>query len=219
MEISGIYLFLFTLVGINLLCIISFRTPNIHQMQYLTRKLQTANDGNFGKDPELQDYLSGSLKKPWSGNRSILKRKKQIPDAKYSPQEVVKICLDALVVNDDPQLDHGCLVVLEFKSPSGPLAEGKLDPREYGQFLRSSEYNLLLEYETAELVGEPKSFKDGLSVIQKVLITGWQDLDESSKPKDKKYYNFYLSKIDGKWLVDVILLASDNSIATTAGEQ
>jgi len=63
-------------------------------------------------DPNLELYLTGKLVKPWSGSRSILVRKGQIPSSKYSPRDVVSICLAALQNNDDPQLDHGAAVVM-----------------------------------------------------------------------------------------------------------
>jgi hypothetical protein len=83
-------------------------------------------------DPELKQFLSGSVAK-WKGTTDTLKRRKQVPDAGYTPQQVVEKCLAALEINDEPQLDHGCCVLLSFKSPTGPLAEGGLDPAEYGE--------------------------------------------------------------------------------------
>ena len=50
----------------------------------------------------------------WKGSKEIVIRKKQIPSLNFSPKEVVQICLDALQLNDDPQLDHGCCVLLAF---------------------------------------------------------------------------------------------------------
>lgn len=53
------------------------------------------------------------------GRKDILGRKKQLPKSNYTPQQVVQIILDALQINDDPQLDHGCCVLLAFTSPTG----------------------------------------------------------------------------------------------------
>ena len=41
-----------------------------------------------------------------------------------------------------------------FKSPSGVLAQGQLDPAGYGRFLRSTEYVTLVDFASAELIGE-----------------------------------------------------------------
>jgi hypothetical protein len=90
------------------------------------------------EDTSLKNFIQGTT--PWKGNRGILKRKFQVPSQEYAPQQVVLKVLDALQVCDDPQLDHGSCVLLEFRSPQGPLSQGKLDPAEYGRFLRNTEY-------------------------------------------------------------------------------
>lgn len=168
------------------------------------RKLQRCLHLHSAEDnAELSNYLSGTLISPWKGSRDILKRKKQVPDSSYNPQKVVMTCLNALAINDDPQLDHGCCVLLEFKSPNGPLSKDNLDPASYGRFLRSSEYGILIDHRTADLIGEPEQLMDSLSVVQKVKVTGWREGEETPI----KFFDFYLTKVTDTWLIDVVLLS------------
>jgi len=152
-------------------------------------------------DPGLKEFLKGPENKKWNGIRDMLPRKGQIPLEKYTPRDVVTICLTALQNNDDPQLDHGACVVLEFKSSNGPLNDPNLDPAKYGQFLRSTEYAALLDFKSVEFIGDPIETVDSLSVKQSVNIIGW-----NSKLEKNKIFDFYLSRIDNKWLIDVILI-------------
>lgn len=69
------------------------------------------------------------------GRTDILKRKKQVPLPEYSPQVAVRTVLDALQINDDPQLDHGCCVLLAFKSPSGTTTDSTLDAVKVTSFI------------------------------------------------------------------------------------
>lgn len=161
----------------------------------------SSSERSESNDPKLAAFLQGST--PWSGRTDILVRRKQVPDSSYGPQEVVRKCLDAFQVNDDPQLDHGCCVLLGFKSPLGPLAESGLDPAAYGRFLRASpDYSLLVDHSNSDLIGEPEPIKDSLSVRQSVKVQGWR-LGSGSEVKN---FDFYLTKIDDKWLIDVVLI-------------
>lgn len=154
-------------------------------------------------DPELKQFLEGTMNLKWKGDRMSLRRRKQVPLPEYSPQKVIEIVLRALQVNDDPQLDHGACVLLEFKSPTGPLADGGLDPAEYGRFLRDTEYSLLIDHSIAECLGSPVTLQDGFSVKQPVKIKGFSLEDFSSITKT---FDFYLSQFDECWLIDVVLL-------------
>ena len=154
-------------------------------------------------DQDFQNYIKGTT--PWKGRRDILKRRRQVPDPSYSPQQVVSKCLEALQVNDDPQLDHGCCVLLEFKSPEGPLAEGKLDPAEYARFLRTTKYAPLLDHSQSELLGDPQQLQDSLSVKQRVKVKAWA----AENALETAYFDFYLSRLDETWLIDVVLLSND----------
>jgi hypothetical protein len=131
-----------------------------------------------------------------------LVRKKQVPDKKYSSKDVIRICLAALQNNDDPQLDHGSCVVLAFKSPQGPLAQGNLDPSGYGRFLRTTTpYNVLLDFKSAEVVGDSQEL--GQNVIkQAVLLKSYGGY--AGGPEDV-LFDFYMSRVEDTWLIDVIL--------------
>lgn len=116
---------------------------------------------------DLKEFLAGPEGKKWKGTRDILPRRQQVPLPEYSPAEVCRTILAALQDNDLPQLDNGAAVVLEFKSPTGLLAEGSLDPAAYGRFLRGTdEYSSLIDFKSAEMVGEPVAIGDSLSVRQ-----------------------------------------------------
>lgn len=142
--------------------------------------------------------------KPWGGNTNILARKKQIPSKDYGPKDVIRICLQALQSNDDPQLDHGACVVMSFKSPSGMLSEGRLDPAQYGRFLRSTEpYNLLVDFKQAETIGPLESMsEDETRVRQGVLLKSFENF---SGEAEQAAFDFYLTKTNEMWLLDVIL--------------
>lgn len=172
-----------------------------HNGLQMTDNLDFDPTGNT--DPEYQKFLSGPEGKPWGGTRIALSRKGQVPLPEYSAQDVVRICLAALQNNDDPQLDHGACVSLEFKSPTGPLAEGGLDPAAYGRFIRGSDYSSLIDFKTYELAGELEQLSDSLSVRQGVRIIDWQS---SINSKGTTNYDFYLTQVRGCWLLDIILL-------------
>lgn len=169
--------------------------------------LQLADDANTIPtdiaDPEYEQFMSGQEAKPWKGTRIALVRKGQVPLPEYSAQDVIRICLSALQNNDDPQLDHGACVTLEFKSPTGPLAEGGLDPAAYGRFLRGTEYSSLIDFKSYELVGELEQLSDSLSVRQQVKITDWQS---SPNSRGITNFDFYLTQVRSCWLLDIILL-------------
>jgi len=175
-------------------------------------------------DKDMEEFLNGSTEKPWRGSTISLGRRGQIPNARYSPADVVRICLKALQSNDDPQLDHGCCVVLQFRSPKGELfmfniinvtlskfhkgilAETNLDPAIYGRFIRSNnQYDSLIDFKSAELRGEPIPVpsRSNNAVKQRVQIENWT-IDTQSKPKFKNY-EFYLSNESDVWLIDAIL--------------
>jgi len=148
--------------------------------------------------PSLDDFLNKKNRK-WSGRTDILERRKQLPSVDQSPTDVVRIVLAALKINDDPQMDHGACVLLEFSNPKGILREGKLDPGELGSFLREK-YSVLIDFKRAELVGDP-SETEPFSVTQRVKILDW-DTNNTAGTN----FDFFLSRVPGKsWLIDVIV--------------
>ena len=153
-------------------------------------------------DPGFIEFMRGPEKKQWKGERSLLVKRNQIPSKTYTVKDVVQICMKALQNNDDPQLDHGACVVLEFRSPTGPLNDHALNPSSFGYFLRSTEgYDALLDYATFSFEGEPIKLQDSLSMKQRIKVTGWQTGERSGD----RLYDFYLSNVEERWLVDVIL--------------
>lgn len=161
--------------------------------------LQQRLEDLIEKDPKLKEFLAGPEGKPWKGSKDILERRNQIPLAEYLPNDVIRICLEALKSNDDPQLDHGACVTLAFQSPSGVLANGGLDPAAYGRFLRSTDYEALLDFYKYEFIDGNIVIGDN-SIIQKVNILKWDN-------QGSQNFDFYLSKVNEKWLIDIILIS------------
>ena len=147
------------------------------------------------QDPRLKEFMAGEGSKEWRGTKTGLERRGELPDPKYSPIDVIRIVLKALQTNDYPQLDHGACVVLEFKSPAGPLAIFS-NPAELGAYLRKS-YENLVDFKEAKLVGESKVV--GSIMQQSVEVIPW----ESSIPSES--YTFYLTQVENTWLVDAII--------------
>ena len=158
------------------------------------------------QDKKLQEFLNGEgMKAAWKGSTESLKRRKQVPSSEYDPQTVVRKCLQALQANDDPQLDHGCCVLLAFKSPFGMLTQGGLDPAGLGRFLRSTNYQILLDNADFDLLGDPfPSPENSLSIRQTVQVRGWESAG-SGGVAERRNFDFYLTKHNGTWLVDVVL--------------
>lgn len=183
----------------------SRQPQSFQQIKQFELRMADATDieSKENSDPEYQAFLAGASGKPWKGTRIALARRGQVPLPEYSAQDVVRICLAALQNNDDPQLDHGSCVALEFKSPTGALAEGGLDPAAYGRFIRDTDYASLIDFKASELVGELQPLSDSLSVRQLVKITDWQS---SPNSKGVTNFDFYLTQVRGYWLLDIILL-------------
>ena len=128
-----------------------------------------------------------------------MKRKGQVPRPEYSPQDVCRIVLDSLSTNDDPQLDHGACVTLEFKSPVGALADANLSPSTFGEFLRR-EYSNLVDFKEAKLLGGASELgSSSISLKQDVRVFPF---GPDAQPED---FSFYLSYVGDLWLIDVIL--------------
>ena len=153
------------------------------------------NQASSIDDPRLKEFMAGEGSKEWRGTKTGLERRGEVPDSKYTPIDVIRIVLKALQSNDYPQLDHGACVVLEFKSPSGPLAVFS-NPAELGAYLRKS-YENLVDFKEAKLVGESKVV--GTRVEQSVEVVPW----EATSPTES--YTFYLTQVDNTWLVDAII--------------
>eukprot|EP00953_Heterococcus_sp_UTEX-ZZ885_P039667 20326-Heterococcus_DN1.PRE.1 len=84
----------------------------------------------------------------------VLKRKKDTPLPEYTPQQVCDKVLRALQLNDDPMLDYGAAVLVMFSSQDN--AASQLSPSAYGRYLRTSEFEVLLENSRFGLKGDLK---------------------------------------------------------------
>lgn len=200
---------------VTMVTILSIGTGFIHSSVHTVRRRQILKSTQentkepTSNDPGFLEFMRGPEKKQWKGERGILKRRNQVPDTSYTVKDVVGICMRALQNNDDPQLDHGACVVLEFRSPAGPLNDHGLNPASFGYFLRSTEgYDSLLDYASFKFEGEPLQLQDSLSMKQRVRVTGWKT-GEKEKSGDR-LYDFYLSNVEETWLVDVILKVDKN---------
>ena len=183
--------FLFFLFRHTLAFIPVSKLINLHKCN--SRLLVGFPTQDDNKDKEA--FINKQAKK-WRGSTETLKRRGQIPDKKYTPSDVCRIILSALQSNDDPQLDHGACVVLEFATPNGPLSNSGLDPGEYGHFLRE-EYSEIIDFKEAVFLGEPEEMGDSLQVKQNVKVVQFGD--------SFAIYGIYLSLYNNKWHVDVIL--------------
>jgi hypothetical protein len=138
----------------------------------------------------------------WEGTKVNLMRRGQVPSPKHQPVDVIRICLQALQNNDDPQLDHGACVVLGFRSATGPLAAMQ-DPYTFGKWMRESEYKALVDFKSVQLVGDVEEMNDPNLIRQRFEVTGFQ----GSESPGKAMFDFYLSKSSDTWLVDGIIKA------------
>ena len=128
----------------------------------------------------------------------MLPRRGELPSSDYSASDVAKICLKALQSNDYPQLDHGACVVLEFKSPGGPISVFT-NPAELGSYFRKVNPHLV-DFKSVQFIDEPVKVVSNVPMVEcvqiRVGIVPW-DLPT-------EIYSFYLSKIDKTWLIDAI---------------
>ncbi len=116
-----------------------------------------------------------------------------LPSPRLSPQEVVRIQLEALRGNDES--DRGIAVCFRFASPSNKVNTGPL-PR-FAQMIKDGAYRLMLEYIDAEF--EPAEIVDDVA-RQVVRLIG---------PSRAITYAFYLSRqgagdCEGCWMTDAV---------------
>ncbi len=202
MKIQLVLLFLTSYQCISYLLPVLSRFSSVRKVQ-----LQTNADLGFS-DEEILNYLQGNKNAKWKGNRNILIRKKQVPNSALSPIQVVETVTRALQINDDPQLDHGCQVLLEFSNPDGIIRQSGLDAAEYGRYLRSSDYAILIENSDVRLVGEVSYNDDQTKATQRVEIVGGGMEMEDDEEGKHALLDFFLSKVNDLWLIDIVLKAS-----------
>jgi hypothetical protein len=122
------------------------------------------------------------------------------PKPDYSPQEVVRIQLDALKHNDQPGPDAGIAKVFQFASPENQAKTGPLD--RFAAMVKGDTYGALVNHQTALYA---KLQGDDRQVQQLVQIT--------AADGSVAWYVFVLRKQgDGKfkdcWMTDGVIRVS-----------
>jgi hypothetical protein len=70
-----------------------------------------------------------------------------VPDSELTAGEVVLLVLDALKNNDNPTVNKGVEVLFGYSSSGSQISnEEGLTPKEYGEFLKETEYKALFEH-------------------------------------------------------------------------
>ena len=102
------------------------------------------------------------------------------PNISIEPDQVVKIQLEGLMNNDEPNLDYGIKQTWEFAHPSNKKYTGPL-PR-FINLLKSESYKMLINHLDSEII---EVFKSSNQYGFEITILG----------DDKKYYKF-------QWVVE-----------------
>mmetsp|Transcript_17146 Transcript_17146/g.25377 ORF Transcript_17146/g.25377 Transcript_17146/m.25377 type:complete len:207 (+) Transcript_17146:99-719(+) len=100
----------------------------------------------------------------------VLVRKKDIPSPEYSSFQVCEKVLLALQLNDDPILDYGAAVAIKFASSSNEIS--KLLPNQYGDYLRASEFEILIDNSNFNINSELEIGSSGKKCVHRVEIKG-----------------------------------------------
>ena len=127
------------------------------------------------------------------------------PDPKLSPEEVIRIQLEALRDNDTPEKDSGIARAFEFASPGNRAATGPLD--NFIQLVKSPAYRPMLNHRRAER-GQIRVTGD--EARQRVTLT-----DARGR---KITYIFILSRQQeepyaGCWMTDSVIRVPDSNEA------
>ena len=158
-------------------------------------------------DTDLQSFLAGKTRE-WTGDASILKRRNQLPSTEYNAGEALRVVLNALQSNDDPQLDHGALVLIKFSCGRMANVAKEMSPSTLGKMIREK-FPELIDYRRA-------NFKDAIvdatesKVCQNVEITSWSALTLPADTAENASYDFFLEKESGSdcWKIDAIVRKS-----------
>jgi len=131
----------------------------------------------------------------------------QWPQPELSPNEVIMMVFDALQQNDDPQLDHGCLVLLEMASEGFDARRRGLNPAQFGRVLRQDpRHEQLVGFVRPMFIGEQQQVSP-TCVRQTVRLTGhFRDADQFVDPTEERDYVVQLSQQpdDRCWRIDSI---------------
>ena len=143
-----------------------------------------ASEGSSDQASETTDALE-----------TVAPRLGPLPDPALTPDEVVRIQLEAL--RDNNETDHGIEVCFRFASPSNQSNTGPVD--RFGQMLKVGPYRLMLEYHDVEYA-EVEIHEN--RARQLVTLTG---------ATETITYAFYLSRqthpaCDGCWMTDAVTI-------------
>lgn len=119
------------------------------------------------------------------------------PSPGYSPEEVIRIQIEALASNDDPYEDAGIEVAFRFASPANKVTTGPLDS--FVRMVRNPVYSPMLNHKAARY-GHLRI--RGNQAAQPVILT-------TSSGEHVGYF-FILSKqsggtYDGCWMTDSVI--------------
>jgi hypothetical protein len=92
------------------------------------------------------------------------------PDPKYSPQEVVKIQLQAMQHNDDPTPDAGIAVTFRFASPSNQAQTGPLP--NFIAMVKSPVYSVMIDHKSANYADIEVKDDQARQLVQLVAADG-----------------------------------------------
>eukprot|EP00586_Coscinodiscus_wailesii_P010106 CAMPEP_0172490236 /NCGR_PEP_ID=MMETSP1066-20121228/20572_1 /TAXON_ID=671091 /ORGANISM="Coscinodiscus wailesii, Strain CCMP2513" /LENGTH=348 /DNA_ID=CAMNT_0013258597 /DNA_START=129 /DNA_END=1175 /DNA_ORIENTATION=- len=130
------------------------------------------------------------------------------PDSDLTAGEVVTTILNALLHNDEPEENHGVRVLFGYSSPASILKSEDKAPtvEEYADFLKTSEYKVLLEHSSV-IIDKAEYSYDGKKAFYNVrLKTG-------SSGRNFTTVNFILStkghEDEDSWLIDSVLIRAD----------
>lgn len=120
------------------------------------------------------------------------------PDPEYGPAEVIRLQLDALATNDEPEPDAGIETAYNFASPANRRVTGPLE--RFVRMVKGPRYAPMVDH--TEAVTGPVE-RDGDRAEQRVTLTG---------PDGRTVtYAFGLSKrsggdLAGCWLTDRVVV-------------
>ncbi|MFQ5961546.1 MAG: DUF4864 domain-containing protein [Candidatus Methylomirabilales bacterium] len=119
------------------------------------------------------------------------------PSPDYSPDEVIRIQLEALADNDNPHKDAGIEVAFRFASPANKMVTGPLD--RFIRMVHNPVYRAMLHYQAARY-GELQL--QGNQAMQSVILTAANG--------EHVGYVFILSRQKGApcdecWMTDSVL--------------
>jgi len=122
------------------------------------------------------------------------------PNPELSPDQVVRIQLEALRAND--AADHGIEICFRFASPSNKSNTGPL--ARFVRMIKQGPYQLMLEYQTADF--EPVEIIENVA-RQRVTL---------SSTTHSITYAFYLSRQTGEeckgcWMTDAVTVEKVNT--------